>query len=78
MLVGDVVFASTEGRILRLTVGLFLVLLGLVQVGLLPNPLHALEDALRPLFRKQAEVRRKRALVGHTMFGFGYLLAGFG
>jgi len=77
-LVGDVVFASTEGRILRLTVGLFLVLLGLVQVDLLHNHLHALEDVLRSLFRKQAEVRRKRAFVGHTMFGFAYLLAGVG
>lgn len=77
-LVGDVVFTSTEGRVLRLGVGLFLVLMGLVQVGLFPNPLHAVEDWLRPLLRKQAETRRGHPFVGYTLFGFGYLFAGFG
>jgi hypothetical protein len=28
--------------------------------------------------RGQAQVRRRRPLVGLTLFGFGYLLAGFG
>ena len=77
-LVGDVVFRSTEGRILRAGVGLFLVAMGSLQTGLLPNPLHAVEDLVRPFMRLQAEQRRKRPFLGSAMFGFGYLLAGFG
>lgn len=77
-LVGDVVFTSTEGRVLRAGVGTLLVGLGLVQAGLLPNPLHAVENVVRPLIRLQAEQRRERPFVGSTLFGFGYLLAGFG
>ena len=77
-LVGDVVFGSTEGRILRAGVGLFLVAMGLLQTGLLPSPLHAVEDLVRPFMRLQAEQRRKRPFLGSAMFGFGYLLAGFG
>lgn len=78
-LVGSVVFTSAEGRTLRALVGLVLVALGLLQAGLLPNPLHAIDDVIRPRLRLQAEQRRKRPqLVGSTLFGFSYLLAGFG
>ena len=77
-LVAGVTFTSTAGRALRLTVGVFLVLLGLVQLGLLPNPLHRVEDWVRPLQRLSARERRRRPLWGYTLFGFGYLLAGFG
>lgn len=77
-IVGDVVFTSAEGRILRAGVGFFLIGLGLVQTGFLPSPLHAVEEAVRPLVRFQGEQRRERPFVGSTLFGFGYLLAGFG
>lgn len=77
-LVGDVVFTSPEGRILRLAVGLFLVLMGLVQWSVIPNPLHAAGDALPPLARAPTERDRTRPFLGHVSFGFGYLLAGFG
>lgn len=78
-LVGNVTFTSPAGRLLRVVVGLFLVGMGLVQLDRLPNPLHAVVgDALRPLLGRQAATRREHRFLGHTVFGFGYLLAGFG
>lgn len=77
-LVSGVTFTSTAGRSLRLVVGGLLVLLGLVQLNLLPNPLHRVEAWVRPLQRLSARQRRRRPLWGYVLFGFGYLLAGFG
>ena len=77
-LVSGVTFTSTPGRILRLGVGVFLVLLGLVQLELLPSPLHRVEEWVEPLQRLSASERRQRPFWGYTLFGFGYLLAGFG
>lgn len=77
-LAAGVTFTSTAGRALRLSVGIFLILLGLVQLGLLPNPLHRVEDWVRPLQRLSAQERRRRPFWGYALFGFGYLLAGFG
>ena len=77
-LVAGVTFASAAGRTLRLVVGVLLVLLGLVQLGLLPSPLHRVEQWIEPLQRLSARERRQRPLWGWILFGFGYLLAGFG
>lgn len=77
-LVSGVTFTSAAGRALRLGVGVFLVLLGLIQLGLLPNPLHRVEEWVKPLQRLTARERRQRPFWGYTLFGFGYLLAGFG
>jgi copper chaperone CopZ/cytochrome c biogenesis protein CcdA len=72
------VFGSPQALILRAVVGALLILLGLVQLGVLPNPLHAVEALAKPLLRAQARERRRRATLGFGLFGFGYLLAGFG
>lgn len=77
-LVGGVTFTSTAGWALRLAVGAALVLLGLIQLELLPNPLHRVADRIRPLRRLSARERRQRPFLGDVLFGFGYLLAGFG
>jgi len=73
-----VTFTSGAAMTIRAIVGLFLIALGLVQLGVLPNPLHALEPVARPLLRAQARFRRRNVALGLTLFGFGYLLAGFG
>lgn len=77
-LFAGVVFLSPEGMILRAVLGGFLILLGLIQLGLLPVPLHAVESLAKPLLRAQARERRRRVTFGFALFGFGYLLAGFG
>jgi cytochrome c biogenesis protein CcdA len=72
-----VTFTSTAGRVIRLVVGALLIVLGLIQLGMLPVSLsaHAVAD---PLMRRQAKLRRERPELGYGLFGFGYLLAGFG
>lgn len=77
-LFAGVTFASTPGIILRGTVGVILILLGLVQIGLLPSPMHAVERIGAPITRRQARLRRDKPVAGFTLFGFGYVLAGFG
>ena len=75
--VEQVTFDSTAGITLRAIVGVLLVGLGLVQMGAMPTPFHAVESAARPLLRRQARLRRERPVAGYGLFGFGYVLAGF-
>ncbi len=73
-----VTFTSTPGRIIRGLVGVLLVALGLVQLGLLPVSFRRFEPRLHAFLRRQANLRRRRPAAGFALFGFGYLLAGFG
>lgn len=77
-LAGSVTFTSATGRAIRATVGGGLVVLGLVQLGVLRLPFHAVERIARPLSERQARLRREHPVLGFAVFGFGYLLAGFG
>jgi cytochrome c biogenesis protein CcdA/copper chaperone CopZ len=77
-LFAGVTFTSPAGRIIRTVVGVLLIVLGLMQAGVLPFSLHAMEHVSRPLMRSQARARRTRPVLGFGLFGFGYLLAGFG
>lgn len=77
-LFADVTFASTPGIILRATVAVILILLGLVQLGVLPSPLHPVERISAQINRRQARLRREKPVAGFALFGFGYVLAGFG
>jgi cytochrome c-type biogenesis protein len=77
-LFADVTFASTPGIMLRGTVGVLLIGLGLVQLGALPSPMHAVERISTRLTRRQARMRRDKPVAGFALFGFGYVLAGFG
>lgn len=74
-----VTFGSTPARIIRGLVGALLVVLGLVQLGVIRTPLFHRADVLaRPLQRGQAVLRRRSAMAGYAVYGFGYVLAGFG
>jgi hypothetical protein len=74
----QVTFTSAAGRIIRGVVGSFLVLLGLIQLERLHVNLRHLEPVTHRFLRSQAELRRRRPFTGFVVFGFGYLLAGFG
>jgi cytochrome c biogenesis protein CcdA len=74
----DVTFTSTAGIAIRIVVGGLLIALGLIQLDLLPLSFRRFEPAMHGYLHRQAQVRRRRPLVGFTLFGFGYLLAGFG
>lgn len=77
-LFAGVTFTSAAGRVIRAAVGILLILLGRMQAGALPLSLHAVEHVSRPLMRSQAHLRHKNPILGFVLFGFGYLLAGFG
>ncbi len=74
----DVTFTSTAGITIRIIVGALLIMLGLIQLELLPISFRRFEPAMHGYLRRQAKVRRRRPVVGFTLFGFGYVLAGFG
>lgn len=76
-LVEGVTFTSPAGRVIRLVVGTLLILLGGIQFGLLPVSFSA-HAVTNPLMRRQARLRRERPRLGFGLFGFGYILAGFG
>jgi cytochrome c biogenesis protein CcdA len=76
---GSITFTSTAGRALRIAVGTGLVALGLVQSEIVPVSFHRLGDRVaRPILQAQARLRRRNPRAGLILFGFGYLLAGFG
>lgn len=78
-LAGSVTFTSVAGRILRIAVGSLLLVLGLIQAELLPISFHRFGDRIaRPVLSAQDHLRRRHPLGGLVLFGFGYLLAGFG
>jgi cytochrome c biogenesis protein CcdA len=74
----DVTFTSTAGITIRLVVGVLLITLGLIQLNVLPISFRRFEPAMHGYLGRQAQVRRRRPVFGFTLFGFGYLLAGFG
>ncbi|MGH2544312.1 MAG: cytochrome c biogenesis protein CcdA [Ardenticatenaceae bacterium] len=78
MLFRDVTFTSTVGRLLRAVIGSGLILLGFAQLGRLPFSFGTVEEVVRPLLRKQAHLRRRNPTMGFALYGFAYVLAGFG
>ena len=77
-LFAGVTFDSPAGIAIRAVVGTLLVALGLVQTGILPFSMHRVSEAVQPLLGRQAGLRRQHPLGGFALFGFGYVLAGFG
>jgi len=74
----EVTFTSEAGRILRLVVGSFLLILGLTQVGVISIPFDKVAGLSRGIQKKQAQLRREQPILAFSLFGFGYILAGFG
>lgn len=77
-LVESVTFTSVAGRIIRTLVGLLLILLGLVQMEVFRLPFGRVARLAHPLLQSQARTRRRAPLAGFAIFGFAYLVAGFG
>lgn len=76
--IGSVTFTSAAGIAIRITVGVALVLLGLIQAEVIPVSFHGVEERLGALSRGVARVRRTHPTAGTAAFGFAYLLIGFG
>lgn len=77
-LFGGLSFTGASGRILRGALGALLIALGLIQLNRLPISFRRFEPAMHGFLGRQAKLRRHHPFRGFTLFGFGYLAAGFG
>lgn len=77
-LFGQVTFDSTAGITIRAVTGGVLILLGLVQLGFVRLRLHRVEGAARPVQALQQRLQQDHPGLAFGLFGFSYLLAGFG
>jgi len=73
-----ITFTSTAGITIRTVIGLMLIVLGLIQIGLVPMSFHGTEGLTTPLLRRQARLRKEHPMLAFGLFGFSYILAGFG
>ena len=73
-----VTFTSTGGRSLRAVAGLVLIGIGVWQLQGRSFTAGRVNAVLQPLWRAQARLRRERSTAGVALYGFGYILAGFG
>ena len=74
----QVTFTSAAGRIIRISIGFLLVLLGIAQVGVFPLKFDKIAGLGHGIQKQQARLRREHPVLGFGLFGFGYILAGFG
>jgi cytochrome c biogenesis protein CcdA len=77
-LASSVTFTSTTGIVIRVIVGIMLVVLGLIQAEIVRGSFHVIDVLTRPLLQRQERFRRDHPVAGFTMFGFAYLVIGFG
>jgi cytochrome c biogenesis protein CcdA len=77
-LFAGVTFTSTAGITIRAVIGLLLIVLGVIQLGLIPVSFHGTETLTTPLLRRQAQLRKNHPMLAFGLFGFVYILAGFG
>jgi cytochrome c biogenesis protein CcdA len=71
-------FTSPAGRVLRLTVGMILIGFGVWQVRGRSLNFAWLNRSLQPLWNQQARLRHRKNSLSYGLYGFGYILAGFG
>jgi len=77
-LADQVGFSTRGGRILRGVVAGVLVLFGLVQLGMIELPLAKLARLAGPLDRRRVAMATAHRRRGQVLYGFGFVLAGFG
>lgn len=77
-LFANVTFTSTSGIIIRTIAGLVLVVFGLSQAEVLNLSMHRISRSVQPRFGGGTGPGRQSPTRRMAVFGFGYVLAGFG
>lgn len=77
-LMEQVTFTSPTGRLIRLLAGLVLVGFGWWQLQGRSLNFIWINALLQPLWRTEERLRRQRTTMNYGLYGFGYILAGFG
>ncbi len=75
---GQITFNSAAGRWLRFFLGAFLVFLGIAQLGFLTLPFGKISGAIAPLYRARIRLRTTYPTLAFFLWGFSYVLGGFG
>ena len=73
-----ITFTSASGRVLRVAVGVVLIVMGLVQLGRVRLSFSRLARLAAPIQRRRSDIGDPHRFPNHFLFGFGYLVAGFG
>lgn len=71
-------FSSTGGRLLRGGVAAVLVVAGLIQLGVIHAPLSRVAVVAGPLERRRQAIAGSHRGRGQALYGFAFVLAGFG
>jgi cytochrome c biogenesis protein CcdA len=74
----QITFTSGPGRALRVAVGLLLITMGFVQLGRIRIPFFKLAALATPIERRWRTAENPDRFSNHVLYGFGYLIAGFG
>jgi cytochrome c biogenesis protein CcdA len=74
----QITFTSGPGRALRIAVGLLLITMGLAQLGRIRIPFFRLAVLATPIERRRRTSDNPDRFSNHVLYGFGYLIAGFG
>ena len=77
-LANSIGFDTIGGRLLRATVAGILVASGLVQLGLLRAPFWRATKLAAPIERRRVELAGQHRRRAQVLYGFGFVLAGFG
>jgi cytochrome c biogenesis protein CcdA len=77
-LVQSIGFSTTPGRLLRGGVAAVILVAGLTQLGVVQLPLWRLTRFAQPLERRRADLAGHNRRAAQTLYGFGFVIAGFG
>ena len=77
-LVQSIGFSTTPGRLLRGAVAVVIVAAGLTQLGVLRLPLWRLARLAQPIDRRRSKVAPANRQAANVLYGFGFVIAGFG
>jgi cytochrome c biogenesis protein CcdA len=77
-LVQTVGFSTTPGRILRGAVAAVIVAAGLTQLGVLQLPFWRVTRLAQPIERHRVKLSGQHQHAAQVLYGFGFVLAGFG
>lgn len=71
-------FSTVPGRILRAAVAAVILTAGLVQLGIVQVPLWRLTRLAGPIDRRRVALSDRHQHGANVLYGFGFILAGFG
>ena len=74
----SVSFSTVPGRVLRAAVAAIILTAGLVQLGVVRLPLWRVTRLAGPIDRRRTSIADRHQHTAHLLYGFGFVLAGFG